>query len=160
MIPPSKELLSAVFSRKIDKVEHKTANTIEYWEEQEDGWTIKEINIYELAVRKVKGWAKKYGYGISSDNGEDIGDLPTAIVFAQKNGAVYTYYRDTQQTEPEAIFRAGEWILNRMVQKMKCCENCISNTYFGTSQSCAHPVEVESRCRQNNYSKWELRQRG
>lgn len=58
----------------------------------------------------------------------------------------------------EAIAELEELI--GTLEKMKCCENCISNTYFGSSQYCAHPVEVESRCRQNNYSKWELRQRG
>lgn len=50
--------------------------------------------------------------------------------------------------------------LEAMVQKMKCCENCISNTYFGSAQYCTHPVEVESMCRRNKYSEWKLRQRG
>ena len=113
MTPLSKELLSAVFGKKIGKIEIKGVyleyehweNCINHQKQDISGYDITRINIYELAY-KVKEWT--YTTGITNllsgqaDHGrkcEFYNGFDEIVLYAD--------------TEPEAIFKAGEWILNQ-----------------------------------------------
>ena len=118
----SKELLSEVLDKKvvvddISNIELKE-NTItfieDYWDEDEGSGFYRNhtINIYELA-HKCKEWALSKGYILMSKP-------RTSSSFATcefcKNGKcdyeddLWNDFR--ADTEPEAIFKACQWILN------------------------------------------------
>ena len=117
MTPPSKELLSAVFGKKVGKIETKGVyleyehweNCINHQKQDISGYDITRINIYELAFR-VKEWAYSQ---------EEPYELISGCLYAPFSDKQYiceitnediTLYADT---EPEAIFKAAEWILNQ-----------------------------------------------
>lgn len=62
----------------------------------------KQINIYELA-HKCKEWALKKGYILHSS-------LSTFTVMDKQDGI--SYYGNGFDNEPEAIFKACQWILD------------------------------------------------
>lgn len=121
MTPPSKELLSAVFGKKIGKIETKGVyleyehweNCINHQKQDISGYDITRINIYELAFR-VREWALKQGYRIASQLIErgitiDIGMNGFAIMHTCNREV----NKEREDTELEAVFAAGEWILNQ-----------------------------------------------
>ena len=119
MILPSKELLSAVYGGATDPNEridgiNINGNTVEiFYSEPEYGEDVEEINIYELA-HKVKEWALKQGYRIASQLIErgitiDIGMNGFAVVHTCNREV----NKEREDTEPEAVFAAGEWVLNQ-----------------------------------------------
>lgn len=68
------------------------------------------FNIYELA-HKCKEWAKSKGYYILS--GYDESSIPEAIINHTYSGAgCYCEESLEAETEPEAIFKACQWVLN------------------------------------------------
>ena len=125
MTPPSKELLSAVFGKKIGKIEIKGVyleyehweNCINHQKQDISGYDITRINIYELAFR-VKEWALTKGLELSSHI-QRAGDSWCIIydnhISQDSRKRVTSIIEDT---EPEAIFAAGEWVLNQQNKGM------------------------------------------
>ena len=114
MTLPSKELLSAVFDEYIVEVYEASGNI--YYHSSEDEISRekdRKINIYELA-HKVKEWALKQGYRIASQLIErgitiDIGMNGFAVVHTCNREV----NKEREDTELEAVFAAGEWVLNQ-----------------------------------------------
>jgi hypothetical protein len=121
----SKELLSealGVKTRSHSKVHYKD-NTISYEADLKirdiaekvnskqflDVVSWGNINIHELA-NKCKGWAYEHGYAITSgvDTKNSIG-VARMHKIEEVDNPIYKYYNET--TEPEAIFKACQWIL-------------------------------------------------
>ncbi len=110
----SQELLSIIYNT--DKIK-EFSNThitlwnpvLHNWSTHEDGrWETTEINIYELA-HKCKEWALTKGYMLSSLKGSTFGRC--AIV---RNVTDVHYEFDIlDDSEPQAIFKACQWILER-----------------------------------------------
>jgi hypothetical protein len=100
----SKELLSVVLGVACnDNTEYN--DTILFHTKNKIG-----INIYELA-HKCKEWSYSYGIKLSSvklDERWCCHDLCTNVNFGHFGA-----------TEPEAIFRASEWILDNIKNKIK-----------------------------------------
>lgn len=111
----SKELLEQVLdyaiikNSKIDDDINVKVHFKNYQNRYEDD----KINIYELA-HKCKEWAFKEGFVIRTyyfDSARfENKKMCNATVGKRKIGDVYTFCFDT---EPEAIFRACEWILEQ-----------------------------------------------
>lgn len=107
---PSKELLSEVLKLNITYIE-RCNNSIIYkisvYDREE------EVNIYELS-HKCKEWAYSQGYIISSGLTPVLGVNKDgwAEVFSSStplDGKLHTF---KQLSEPEAVFKACEWILD------------------------------------------------
>jgi len=128
----SNELLSAVLSRYgIGNITRVTADikrkgayygvsdNIQYSYEAKDdsnGWkTMAEINIYELA-HKCKEWAYSLGHVVSTQYRTDYSNATTSLAWCESLAyeGRQTFKADT---EPEAIFKACEWILQQINQK-------------------------------------------
>ena len=113
MTLPSKELLKIVLKveRPIDNIAFiERWSTIIYFV---NGGNERTINIYELA-HKVKEWALKQGYRIASQLIErgitiDIGMNGFAVVHTCNREV----NKEREDTELEAVFAAGEWVLNQ-----------------------------------------------
>lgn len=108
----SKELLSEVLDISLQNIRYSNAtNFYEVFREDlfnwSNGgygrWSNLEVNTYELA-HKCKEWAKVQQYPIGSLVGSqcNIASFPESI-----SGACF--YADT---EPEAIFKACQWVLD------------------------------------------------
>ena len=117
----SKELLSGVLKRDVYKVKDVESNTLIYGCVHSDGW-YDEINIYELA-HKCKEWAlsKSILELVSAMTEEgaycQIDNIVPSTIEYDIN-QIDTSYRTVfdsiifdADTEPEAIFKACEWIL-------------------------------------------------
>lgn len=110
MLLPSKELLSEVLGRDVDKVKWIEENTLIYGCVHSDGW-YDEINIYELA-HKCKEWAKlKYFIDIDSHSG----CARWGSEAVSHNGRPSVFYEQVfiGRTETDAIFKACEWIMEK-----------------------------------------------
>ena len=125
----STELASAVLGKEVTKCSlvNKTRNSINitYFEDKEDFNTVwKEWNIYELAF-KCKEWAYTNKYRLSSGQHrlntkqEHYINNQIASYFC----SVYYITNDDSDiqidanTEPEAIFKACEWLLEMLNEK-------------------------------------------
>jgi hypothetical protein len=95
----TEELLSEVLGRKVEIIEH-FGNIIYYEEPNKTVWLEEDINIYELA-HKCKEWAKDY-------------EFHSAILDNKASCELFSTSMDEQEfyadTEPEAIFRATQWV--------------------------------------------------
>ena len=121
MILPSKELLSDVFKKEVLTISDDTE-----WVEEKTGESLRENDICIIFAQigyssyiildkhalahKVKEWALENGYEIwsVSKNAEkyckaQIEDIEQGTVAIKQ-----------ANTEPEAIFQAGEWILGKL----------------------------------------------
>lgn len=101
---PSKELLSEVLDKgkgSITKIEYNPSKTIVEYEQLERYWN--SINTYELA-HKCKEWAHKLGFMVQSYQYNT-----KARVDLLKSCDIDEIF--IEETEPEAIFKACEWIL-------------------------------------------------
>ena len=119
----SKELLSEILDKKavvddISNIELKE-NTItfieDYWDEDEGSGFYRNhtTNIYELA-HKCKEWALSKGYILMSK--PRTSSSFATCVFCKNGKCDYEddLWNDFRAgTEPEAIFKACEWILNQ-----------------------------------------------
>ena len=126
----SKELLSVVLNKKvivddISSIELKesTITFIEdYWDEDEGSGFYRShtINIYELS-NLCKIWAFVNGYELLSGTiSEDNGDMIFECSIYDKNADTSDTYFITEfedQNEPEAIFKACEWLLEQNKEK-------------------------------------------
>lgn len=119
MTLPSKELMSEVLKRDVDKVKSIEGNTIIYGCVPSDGW-YDEINIYEFA-HKCKEWAmrlEKEPYIIESSYEHFTHDgIMYAICRVYHDGdMVWNNYGNEfigeWHTEPGSIFKACEWVMN------------------------------------------------
>ena len=123
MTPPSKELLSAVFGKKIGKIETKGVyleyehweNCINHQKQDISGYDITRINIHELG-QKIKVWAFEQGYIV-----DEIGKY---VLIIEKDTGVTKHRIDNDFYEVgdvdwsdifdiSSVFKAGEWILNQ-----------------------------------------------
>lgn len=110
MILPSKELLSVVLNKKVysvTKLRERHTNTLELlvegWDDKK--YTVKTyINIYELA-HKCKEWAIQH-----HDKAIQITCHKDCIALNIFSDKVDTF---VENTEPEAVFKACEWILKQ-----------------------------------------------
>lgn len=111
----SKELLSEVlcikYSFKIEDYNESNLNNLEWWQNEIYKEQMHTINIYELA-HKCKEWAKNVYNNIDfMVYGRGQCDL---TIFTQPDDIKYNFNADT---EPEAIFKACQWILENKVSK-------------------------------------------
>ncbi|MFW9625124.1 MAG: hypothetical protein ACMV1K_00155 [Sulfurospirillum sp.] len=115
---PSKELLSEVLGK--DAKFHKyieDRSVVLYIQDIAD---CREINIYELA-HKCKEWASLYGYDLFSHRFNEHAsyaylDLDMKNVVPSNNKYIFigNYIKEFEaDTEPEAIFKACEWIMEQ-----------------------------------------------
>ena len=117
----NKELLSIMLGKDITNISEPVVaeNNIAYTCTDNSGWDI--INIYELA-HKCKEWAYKKGYLLKAD-------LSVCEIYPIENGFVLRllYYipiidedsegnTDYPDTEPEAIFKACEYIYANLLK--------------------------------------------
>ena len=104
----SKELLSEVLKKEVVKIKGIENNTLIYGCKVHDGW-YDEINIYELA-HKCKEWAIKIDYKIESHIHLINKKFICVASFCTKDNTTKFFQ---EHTEPEAIFKACEWIMER-----------------------------------------------
>ena len=112
---PSKELLSEVLRHKVWKVLGCNMGTLRYCIYPNKGDEPSEymfpINIYEVA-HKCKEWAYRQGYVLLSG----YSAYGVGLFFCSCKGWVSENYDKkieiTHNTEPEAIFKACQWILD------------------------------------------------
>ncbi len=106
------ELLSEVLNRRIRSVEHNNGELVEYYDEDEnfgDGLWIDDFNIYELA-HKCKMWAyslDEYVVESGLSNGEAYANIYGRYSCSDSEPEETM----VEDTEPEAVFKACEWIL-------------------------------------------------
>ena len=106
---PSKELLSAVLGINCTFVDKLCGNQLGFKTDNKDFTHL--INIYELA-HKCKKWAnKKYFIDIDSHSG----CARWGAEAVSHNGRPSVFYEQVfiGRTEPEAIFKACEWIMEQ-----------------------------------------------
>ena len=101
----SKKLLGAVFGNQVVTDISQSGNNIEY---SIDGIPSR-MNIYEVAHR-CKEWANENDYTISSHHGWKISEATPTIGI---KGNIMRMDTFTGTTEPEAVFKACEWILEQ-----------------------------------------------
>lgn len=104
----SKELLSEVLGRKVIEV-----SDLQYANNclnicGEEGIFLGAYNIHELA-HKVKEWAYSIGYGLTSSYSTSDGGKWMCTIHEYE---VEYHSAKHSDTETEAIFKAGQWILD------------------------------------------------
>jgi hypothetical protein len=107
----SKELLSEVLGIKYDFVQnsYEGINFLNYGNYSEKG---EHINIHELA-HKCKEWANEKEYALYSGKNDDIWIIATEEYFlGRPQGKLEARPEFTSDTEPEAIFKACQWMLD------------------------------------------------
>ncbi len=100
----SKGLLDAVFG--IDTIDMSLYDTLLRYNYLNDGYVIANINVYELA-HKCKEWALKQGWYLNAWITVNEGAYCDAIKLPSQE------LHSEADTEPEAIFKACEWILEQ-----------------------------------------------
>ena len=108
---PSKELLSEVLGIDVNEVKGIEANTPICGCVHSDGW-YDEINIYEFSYL-CKEWAIKIDYKIESHTHLINKRIIGVASFNMQDNTTKFFQADA---EPEAIFKACEWLL----EKTKC----------------------------------------
>jgi len=110
----SNELLSEVLGCDCSECYFEdTYNLIHYKYEYDVTWSEyvrvdnSEINIYEL-THKCKAWALTAGFSITSTNSW-MGDNTPCAQAVSNNGCEYQWIE--ADTEPEAVFKACQWVL-------------------------------------------------
>lgn len=103
----SKELLSEVLGYKISKAYIEDTQSVKYLNvflDGDDTGIYDSINIHELA-HKCKEWAYKQGFLLNSDS------LGYCLHGCYEEDIIKVDQEWKSDTEPEAIFKACEWIL-------------------------------------------------
>ena len=117
----SKELLIAVLGIPLSHIRYNdTTNLYEIFKEDlfnwSDGsygrWSNLEVNIYEFA-HKCKEWALSKGYIINSGATTSNDWSSTIYKVIKENPYIKELSHTWEQSEPEAIFKACEWILTK-----------------------------------------------
>ena len=104
MILPSKELISEVLSKEVEEERFIDSNSLTYV----NSGIYEDINIYEFAF-KCKEWAFDKGYTLTSGNNHLI-FMSCSIRRTLTDDDWTDFYSDT---EPEAIFKACEYIMEQ-----------------------------------------------
>ena len=111
----SKELLGEVLGYEVDAFLGISENEIDYTccKDKDIGYEDISINIYEFAF-KCKEWAKSKDYYILS--GYDDTNIPVSLINHHygEGGCSCDKYFETN-TEPEAVFKACQWILEQRI---------------------------------------------
>lgn len=107
MLLPSKELLSEVLGRDVDKVKGIEENTLIYGCVHSNRW-YDEINIYELA-HKCKEWAIKKEFIVTSQI-NTYASYSYIGLDELYGGFIKEFEANTEQ---EAIFKSCEWIMEQ-----------------------------------------------
>ena len=115
----SKELLNKVLNIEIVSYQMKQKNILayEYNKVSKNQWSGKtfcnrSINIYELA-HKCKEWALSKGYIINSGATTSNDWSSTIYKVIKENPYIKELSHTWEQSEPEAIFKACQWILDK-----------------------------------------------
>lgn len=113
------ELLSEVLEIGIDKVGHYPKDNNLYYSFSPSG--TQHINIYELA-HKCKVWALNNGYHVTTllydDNATRVYTHGLATVhFSDENSNYTEVFSCESNTEPEAIIKAAQWVLDNKDKK-------------------------------------------
>lgn len=117
----SKELLSVVLDIPLQHIRYNgTTNHYKIfkenlfkWNSGDYGrWSNLEINIYELA-HKCKVWALSKGYIINSGATTSNDWSSTIYKVIKENPYIKELSHTWEQSEPEAIFKACQWILDK-----------------------------------------------
>ena len=110
----SKELLSMILGEKAYDIKCVSDNIISFYTDYDQ---YEEINIYELA-HKCKEWAFNNGYELR--NGRDIDVKEELCYFCEYKQERQLDYANSDyflaETEPESIFKACQWILDRKIK--------------------------------------------
>lgn len=115
MIEISKGLLSEVLHYDVYKI-HIKNNTLEYDCDFDDVLIIRNINIYELA-HKCKEWAAAKYMPICSKTTRQGGIAKIRKKIDNKNHSNTIFSTEYLHSEPEAIFKACQWILDNKDKK-------------------------------------------
>ena len=107
MILPSKELISKVLSKEVEEERFVDSNSLTYV----NSGIYEDINIYEL-VHKCKEWALSKGYDTRSGFNSYLKCYFCDIYKDLIHQARYEY-ATKRTSEPEAIFKACEWIMEQ-----------------------------------------------
>jgi hypothetical protein len=112
----SRELLEAVIGkayvpRIVEKIEIDDGNVTTYYTCSKKPMTCLgyEINIYRFA-HMCKKWALANGWVFQVRTGNTLSVID---ILNDKNKELHTTKQITANAEPEAIFKACEWVLNR-----------------------------------------------
>ena len=108
----SKELLSAVFNKDVTKYDYETQ--ILFYRDEHDSLIWTEFNIHELA-HKVKEWAIENGIVLESSTYKSKAVCHTGA--RTHNNEIYYPEIFNAPTEPEAVFKAGQWVLDNKDNK-------------------------------------------
>lgn len=102
-----KELLSAVFSSLtlLEILDGRIDDNVYY--KVKEVYILQSINIHELA-HKVKEWAINKNFTLMSSLDIEGGDCKLSFITIE--GVIHKSF--IADTEPEAIFKAGQWILD------------------------------------------------
>ena len=116
MILPSKELISEVLSKEVEEERFIDSNSLTYV----NSGIYEDINIYELA-HKCREWALSEGYiievGVHPTIKKDRSDRDYFYKITTDRGQILvSKFDEIIKTEPEAIFKACELVL----EKTKC----------------------------------------
>lgn len=115
----SKELLSEVLKQETRFIRYVANNTYEVHFEKPIRLKYIIINIYELAY-KCKEWAFNKGYELRTST-RGIIDVYDHIYINKEDGLTGEFIdcRQESDTEPEAIFKACQWILDNKQKRGK-----------------------------------------
>ena len=102
----SKDVLNKVLDVKATGYVQKDSNTLEYGYELNDAIHYHSINTYELA-HKCKEWAFKTGWLFQIRTGSTLSVID---IFNHKDQELNMRTQISADTEPEAVFKACEWV--------------------------------------------------
>ena len=112
------KLLSEVLGKKVIRYDNELQ--ILFYRDEYDSMVWAELNIYELA-HKCKEWAwRNYHYTLSSEYADNEYSCSATLTWHDFKNYPCTIeeYPIVSDTEPEAIFKACQWILDNK-RKMK-----------------------------------------
>jgi hypothetical protein len=113
----NKSLLNEVLNKKFYKIEfagfgtYTCSNTLICRYIKDDENYSEQINIYELA-HKCKEWAFKQGYSLNVFNSNSNYHEVTPNTLAQNDEEWVEHPYSIASSEPEAVFKACQWILD------------------------------------------------
>jgi len=108
MVLPSEKLLSEVYGQEVDFIKYVANNTYEVWFSNPVRLKYQIVNIYEL-MHMMKEYIKSQNLMIIVYNHLDT----VAVEIVQNQKSIYTSPGMSVYTEPEAVTKACEWILEQ-----------------------------------------------
>lgn len=113
-------------------------------------WWEKETGNNENNVIDWKGFCKSaFEAGLHADIHTDNSKVITELE-AQIEQLVYLHEEDVNTIK----------LLNKQIEKMKCCQNCLHYRYFTSDISeCAMSFVTSQDCRRKDFYKWESKEK-